>query len=60
MPKKYKSDALEAVHKTAEGLHRAGLVDRKTMRDFDASCLTTVEKLSAKEFADLRKMAGVS
>jgi putative transcriptional regulator len=60
MTKRYKSDALEALHKTADGLHRAGLVDRKTMRDFDASCLTTVDKLSAKEIADLRKRAGVS
>ena len=58
MAKKYRSDALEALHKTAEGLHRAGLVDRKTMRDFDVSCLTTVEKLSAEAIADLRKKAG--
>lgn len=58
MAKKYKSDALEALYQTAEGLHRIGLVDRKTMRDFDASCLTTVEKLFPKEIADLRKKAG--
>lgn len=60
MAKKYKSDALEALHQTAEGLHRIGLVDRKTMRDFDASCLTTVENLSPKQIAELRKKAGVS
>lgn len=54
MTKKYKSDALEALHKTAEGFHRAGLVDRKTMRDFDAACLTTVNPLSAKETTDHR------
>ena len=60
MAKKYQSDALEALHETAQGLHRIGLVDTKTMRDFDASCLTTVEKLSAKEIAEVRKKAGVS
>ena len=30
------------------------------MRDFDASCLTSVEKLSAQEIVALRKKAGVS
>ncbi len=60
MAKKYQSDALEALHETAHGLHRIGLIDAKTMRDFDASCLTTVEKLSAKEIAEVRKAAGVS
>ncbi len=60
MAKKYQSDALEALHETAQGLHRIGLIDAKTMRDFDVSCLTTVEKLSAKEIAEVRKEAGVS
>jgi len=58
--KKYQSDTLEALHETALGLHRIGLIDTKTMRDFDASCLTTVEKLSAKEIAEVRKREGVS
>ena len=60
MAKKYQSDTLEALHETALGLHRIGLIDTKTMRDFDASCLTTVEKLSAKEIAEVRKREGVS
>ena len=60
MEKKYQSDALEALHETAQGLHRIGLIDARTMRDFDASCLTTVEKLSAQEIAKVRKEAGVS
>jgi putative transcriptional regulator len=60
MSKKYKSDALKALHETAEGLHRIGLINKKTMRDFDSSCLTTVEKLTAKEIVELRKKAGVS
>ncbi len=60
MTKKYQSEALEALHETANGLHRLKLIDTKTMRDFDASCLTTVEKLSAQEIAEVRKKAGVS
>jgi putative transcriptional regulator len=58
--KTYRTDALAAAHKTAAGLHRIGLVDAKTMRDFDASCLTPVEKLSAEEIVEVRKRAGVS
>lgn len=60
MLKKYKSDALEALHKTAAGLTRIGLLNKQTMRDFDATCLTTVEKLSPREIAVIRKKAGVS
>jgi len=60
MKKKYQSEALEALHETATGLHRLGLIDTKTMRDFDVSCLTSIEKLSAKEIAKVRKNAGVS
>ena len=41
-------------------LHEIGLVDKKTMREFDASCLTEVEKLSAKDVAALREREGVS
>jgi len=60
MAKKYSSDALQAAHATARGLHRIGLMDAQTMRDFDASCLTEVKKLSAKQIAGVRKKAGVS
>jgi len=46
MTKKYRSKALGALHETVQGLHRLGLIDTKTMREFDASCLTHVEKLA--------------
>ena len=60
MKKRYRTDALAAAHKTAVGLHRLGLVDAKTMRDFDASCLTPVQKLSPEEIVEVRRRAGVS
>jgi putative transcriptional regulator len=60
MKKKYRSDALAAAHETASGLNRIGLVDAKTMREFDAMCLTPVEKLSPEEILEVRKKAGVS
>jgi putative transcriptional regulator len=49
MPKKYGSKALGTLHETVQGLQRLGLVDRQTMREFDASCLTPVEKCSPKQ-----------
>jgi putative transcriptional regulator len=60
MTKKYRSKALGALHETVQGLHRLGLMDTTTMREFDASCLTPVEKLSPKQIAEMRKRAGVS
>ena len=57
---KYRSRLSVAIHETAAGLHRIGLMDRATMREFDASCLTAVGPLSAKQIVAIRKRAGVS
>lgn len=35
-----KTKRLEVLHKTAASLERLGALDKKTMRDFDAFCLT--------------------
>jgi putative transcriptional regulator len=58
--KKTDSGILTSVHKTATGLHNAGLVDRATMREFDALCLTPVEPLSPPEIRALREREQVS
>jgi putative transcriptional regulator len=34
------SGILASAHKTVADLHEAGLVDKATMREFDALCLT--------------------
>jgi putative transcriptional regulator len=59
-PAKFRSRLSEAIHETASGLHRIGLLDKATMRGFDASCLTQVEPLSAKQIVALRRREGVS
>jgi putative transcriptional regulator len=51
---------LASVHKTATGLHKAGLVDKATMREFDALCLTQVEPLTPEEIRALREREQVS
>src|SRR6266545_6583461 len=57
---RHRSRLSAAIHETAAGLHRIGLMDKATMREFDASCLTSVEPLSAKAIVANRKRAGVS
>ena len=58
--KKFRSTIAEAAHETAHGLHRIGLIDAKTMREFDAACLTTIEPLTGKQILALREREGVS
>lgn len=54
MGKQYRSNALAAVHETALGLHDAGVLDKKTMKAFDAMCLTPVEELTAEQIRQIR------
>jgi putative transcriptional regulator len=58
--KKFRSKALGALHEAMEDLHRVGVLDTKTMREFDATCLTAVEPLSPRQIAAVRRRAGVS
>lgn len=48
------------MHETVRGMHRLGLVDKQTMREFDVSCLTSVEDLTATDIVAMREKAGVS
>ena len=57
---KAENGILASVHKTAVGLHHADLVDKATMREFDALCLTPVEPLTAGEIRALREREQVS
>jgi putative transcriptional regulator len=58
--KTYKSNIKAAIHQTASDLYEAGLMDKKTMRRFDASCLTTVEDFTGEEIRELREREQVS
>ncbi|MBV9076515.1 MAG: DNA-binding transcriptional regulator [Methylobacteriaceae bacterium] len=51
---------LKVVHSTAAGLHRAGLVDKATMREFDALCLTPIAPMTPDEIKALREREQVS
>jgi putative transcriptional regulator len=49
MSKKYRSDALAAIHETMEDLHDGGVIDNQTMRRFDDACLTPARPLKPEE-----------
>jgi putative transcriptional regulator len=57
---KYRNSRLEALHKTGAALARVGALDKATMRDLDAFCLTKVEALTAQEIQALREREHVS
>lgn len=49
MPRTYKSEALAAVHEMIEGLHEAGAVDKRTLREFDEACLAPATPVAADQ-----------
>jgi putative transcriptional regulator len=56
----YQSEIAGAVHEMVDGFREAGLVDKQTMRRFDALCLTPVEPLSPSQIKALREREQVS
>ena len=60
MTKKYRSEVLAAVHEMMEGLHEVGTIDKRTMRDFDETCLSPVEDLAPEEIKAIREREHVS
>lgn len=55
-----KKTILETVYSTAKGLHEADLMDVKTMREFDALCLSPVKVYSASQIKRIRLKNKVS
>jgi putative transcriptional regulator len=54
MSKKYRSKHARVVHDVMRDAYDAGAVDKRTMRQFDATCLTLVDRLSAAQIKKLR------
>src|SRR5690606_1991939 len=49
-----KRKILDSAYETAKGLHKAGVMEAKTMREFDALCLPPVKNLSPAQIKRLR------
>ena len=54
MAKRYRTPVLASVHEMAADLHDVGIIDKKTMKEFDESCLTPVEKIPPRAICRLR------
>jgi putative transcriptional regulator len=54
MAKTYNSPILAAIHETAQELASIGVMDKATLKEFDALCLTTVTPMSPAEICALR------
>ena len=60
MPRKYVRRIAPVVHQSAAGAHKAGVIDKQTMRKFDVLCLAKVDALKPAEILALRERENVS
>jgi putative transcriptional regulator len=58
--KTYKSEALEVIHSTVLDMHDVGVIDKKTLRHFDRTCLTPIHNFLPNEIKALREHEKVS
>ena len=49
MSRKYRSDALAAIHETIKSLQNVGAIDKQTLRHFADACLTPILPLKPHE-----------
>jgi len=47
--RKFKSDAFEAIHSSAQALYKVGAIDKTTLPSFDESCLSNPTKLNTTQ-----------
>ena len=59
-PRKFKSDAFEAIHSAVSGMERVGTIDKTTMRQFDEACLAKPASFAPADIKRLREMNHVS
>lgn len=51
----YRSKIAAVLHQTAQDFHRAGVMSKRSMREFDESCLTPIRHFKPKDIEALRK-----
>lgn len=57
---KYKSEAMEAIHSSAQALFNVGAIDKTTMRHFDESCIMNIPEIKPIQIKELRENNNVS
>ena len=58
--RKAKSSAMASILSAAQGLHQSGVIDKTTMRDYEALCLTSVPEYTSTDVVRLRNKTRVS
>ncbi|MBP7337356.1 DNA-binding transcriptional regulator [Niveispirillum sp.] len=58
--REYKSDAFAAIHSAVAGMHRAGTIDKTTLRQFDETCLVSPPALAPGDIIRIRQQNKVS
>jgi putative transcriptional regulator len=58
--RKYKSEITEAIHSSVSGMYRAGTIDKATMREFDASCLSVPAQMEPRRIKRIRESQHMS
>ena len=54
-PSRFRSKISQAVHRTATDFHEAGVLGKRTMREFDATCLTPLRQFEGRKIEQLRQ-----
>ncbi|WP_396269483.1 helix-turn-helix domain-containing protein [Ideonella sp.] len=57
---KFKTDAHEAIHSSAQALFKVGAIDKATLRNFDESCLVVPVSIEPAQIKQIREMHNVS
>jgi putative transcriptional regulator len=57
---KFKSDISEAIHSSAAMLHKVGVLDKATMRDFDGRHLIVPSEIEPAQIKQIREANNVS
>jgi len=60
MAKKFKSEAFESIHNSANALLAIGAIDKATMREFDESCIAEVPGINPAQIKEIRQRSHVS
>ncbi len=60
MSKSYKSELSSTIHETVADLFEHGIIDKTTMKEFDASCRTPAEILPSEKKHTSRKREKLS
>ena len=60
MTKKYKSEAFESIHESAQALHAIGAISKTTLREYDEACLSMPDQIPAEQIKQLRESSHVS